>query len=123
MTSGPFEIPQEVRDSAAKGVDDAKKAFDQFLEATNKAVSTGEGTSQAAAQSAAEMGRQTLSFVEENITASLSLAQRMVQARTVEEITALQQEYLRHQATAMAQQGQALGRAASKMAKDATESK
>ncbi|MHA1554167.1 MAG: phasin family protein [Alphaproteobacteria bacterium] len=123
MTSGPLDIPQEVRDSAAESVDNAKKAFDQFLKATEKAVSTSEDATRSVSESAADMSRETLSYVEDNIAASFDLARRMVQARTVEEINALQQEYLRRQAASMAQQGQALGRAATKIAKEATESK
>ena len=53
--------------------------------------------------------RQSLAFVEENVAASFDLAQRLVQARTVEEIAALQQEFVRRQMKAMAEQGKTLG--------------
>ncbi len=121
MTSNPFEIPDTLRDAAAKSVEEAKKAFDQYIEATGKAVSTSEGAARSASENATDMTRQTLSFVENNVAASFDLAQRMVQARTVEEIAALQQEYLRRQAAAMAEQGQALGAAVTRMAKQTTD--
>ena len=121
MTSAPFEVPQEIRDSAADSVEQAKKAFDQFLDATGKAMQTGEGASRAAADSAGDMSRQTMAFMQESMSASFDLAQRIVQARTMEEISALQQEFFRRQAASMARQGQDLGQAMARMAQEAAE--
>ena len=55
-----------------------------------------------------DLQRQTLAYIEENVSASFDLAQRLVQARTPEEIIALQQEYIRRQMMALTEQGQAL---------------
>lgn len=120
MTSSPVDIPQQLRDAAEKSVEQAKQAFDQFLNATEKAVTAGEGAARNVSESAAGMNRQTVAFMENSVGATFDLAQRIVQARTVEEISALQQEYFRNQAAAMAQQGQDLGRMFAEIAAEAT---
>jgi len=120
MTSNPFEVPQQLRDTATTSVEQAKEAFDQFLDATSKAIETGDSASRSASGSASDMSRQAVSFMEDNVSATFDLAQRLVQARTMEEMAALQQEYFRRQATSMAKQGQDLGEAMTRMARDAT---
>lgn len=109
MQRTPFDIPDQMRDVADKSVAEAKKAFDTFIDATQKAVAKAEGSAKSMREGAAEVSRQALAYVEENVAASLDLAQRLVQARTIEEVTALQQEYLRRQLAAAAEQGKSLG--------------
>jgi phasin len=109
MQRTPFDIPDQMRDVADKSVAEAKKAFDQFIDATQKAVAKAEGSAKSMREGAAEVSRQALAYVEENVAASLDLAQRLVQARTIEEVTALQQEYLRRQLAAAAEQGKSIG--------------
>lgn len=121
MTSNPFEVPQQLRDTAASSVEQAKEAFDQFLDATSKAIETSDNASKAATGSASDVSKQAVSFMEESVSATFDLAQRLVQARTMEEMAALQQEFFRRQATSMAKQGQDLGEAMTRMARDATD--
>ena len=121
MTSSPFDIPRELRDTAERNVEQAKQAFDQFLEATEKAMTTTEGAAKAVSQGAADVNRQTIAAVEENLAATFDLAQRIAQARTIEEMVALQQEFLRLQAAAIARQGQDVAKAMTKMASDTAE--
>lgn len=107
--STPFEIPQQTREIADRSVDQARKAFAQFLDATQKAVAAAEGSARSLGDSAADVNRQALSFVEENVAASFDLAQRLVQARTIEEMAALQQEFVGRQMAAAAARGKQLG--------------
>ena len=86
MPSTRFEIPEKMREMADKSVEQAKKAFDQFLDATQKAVAAAEGSARTLREGAADVNRQALSFLEDNIGASFDFAQRLVKARTVEEI-------------------------------------
>ena len=115
-----FEIPEQMRDVAEQTVGQARKAIEQFLDATQKAVASAEGSVKTVGEGAADLSRQSLAFVEQNIAASFDLAQRLVQARTIEEMTALQQEFLRRQMAAAADQGKALGAMASRAASEAT---
>ena len=114
-----FEIPEQMREVADKSVGQARKAFEQFLDATQKAMANAEASAKTVSEGAADMSRQSLAYVEENIAASFDLAQRMVQARTAEEIAALQKEYLRRQMKTLTEQGQQLGQMASRMSSDA----
>jgi phasin len=117
-----FEIPENVRTMAEQSVDQAKKAFEQVLEVTQKAVASAEESARSLREGATEVNRQTLAFVEENVTASLDFAGRLVQARTLEEVAALQQEFLRRQMTAASEQGRHLGTMMTKASANATKS-
>ena len=104
-----FEIPEQMREVADKSVGQARRAFEQFLDATQKAMATAETSAKTVTEGAADVSRQSLSFVEENIAASFDLAQRLVQARTVQEVAALQQEYIGRQMKALTEQGKKVG--------------
>lgn len=109
MQRTPFDIPDQMREAADRGVDQAKQAFDRFLDATQDAVAQAETSAKSLREGAADLNRQTLAYVEENVTAAFDLAQKLVRARTVEEVAALQQEYLKRQVAAANEQGKALG--------------
>jgi phasin len=117
-----FEIPENMREMAERSVEQARKAFDQFLDATQKAVATAEGSAKTLRDGAADVNRQALAFIEDNVAASFDLAQRLVQARTVEEMTALQQEFVKRQMSTATQQGQQLGQMMGKAAAGAAKS-
>jgi phasin len=108
VNATPFEIPAQMRQVADRSVDQARKAFGDFIDATQKAVAASEGSARTAQSGAGEAGRQALAYVEENVKATFDLAARMVQARTIEEMAALQQEYLRRQMEAAAAQGRGI---------------
>ena len=50
-----FELPPDMRVFAEKSVEQAKQAFDGFITAANKAVSTFEGQSETARESAKQV--------------------------------------------------------------------
>lgn len=109
MQFTPFDIPDHMRDAADKSVDQAKKAFDDFMDATQKAVARAEGSANSLREGAADANRQALAYLEENIAASFDLAQRLVKARSVEEVAVIQQEYIQRQMRGLAEQGRSLG--------------
>ncbi len=116
MQPKPFEIPDQMRQAADQSVAEARKAFSQFVDATGKAMADAEGAARTIGESASDMSRQSLAFVEENVSRSFDLVQRLVQARTPQEIAALQQEYVQRQMAAIAEQGKALGEMANRAA-------
>jgi phasin len=109
MTRTPFQIPEQMRDVADRSVQEAKKAVEQFLDASQKAVANAEGSVRSLQEGAADINRQAMAFVEENMAASFDLAQRLVRARTVEEIASIQQEFMGRQMAKFAEQGKQLG--------------
>ena len=104
-----FEIPEQMREVADKSVEQARQAIEQFLDAAQKAAAAAEGSARTVRDGAADLSRQSLAFVEENIAASFDLARRLVHARTVEEMTALQQEFFSRQMAVAAEQGRQIG--------------
>ena len=116
MADAKFEIPAEMREFAEKSVAQAKQAFDGFIAATQHAVGTAETqakTVQSGAKSASEMA---MTFAERNVAASFELAQKLVKAKDVHEITAIQSEYIKTQIATLTEQAKELSQQASKMA-------
>jgi phasin len=120
MQVTPFDIPEQMREAADKSVNQAKKAFDDFIDATQKAVSKAEGSAQSLREGAADVNRQALAYVEENVAASFELAHRLVRARSVEEVAAIQQEFIQRQMKNLTQQGKSLGEMMGRAATAAT---
>lgn len=116
-----FEIPPEMRAFAEKSVEQAKTAFDNYMDQATKAMNTAETQTDAAASGARDVGRQALGFAEENVAAAFAFAEKVVRARDPQEIMQLQSEFaketmqkLADQSKAMGEQMQTAARAASK---------
>jgi len=119
MTRTPFQIPEQMRDVADRSVQEAKKAVEQFLDASQKAVANAEGSVRSLQEGAADINRQAMAFVEENMAASFDLAQRLVRARTVEEVASIQQEFMSRQMAKFAEQGKQIGEMAGRASANA----
>jgi phasin len=109
MQLTPFDIPEQMRDAADNSVNQAKKAFVDFIDATQKAVAKVEGSAKTLGEGAADVNRQALAMVEENVAASFEVARRLVRARTLEEVAVIQQEFVQRQLRNLAEQGKSLG--------------
>lgn len=92
-----FEVPTEMRDFAEKSVEQAKKAFDGFMGAANKALDNVQGSSNTVQSSAVDMTKKAIATAEENVAASFEHAQRLVRAKDAQEVMQLQAEFLREQ--------------------------
>ena len=62
-----FEIPEQMRQVAEETVGQARKAVEEFLDATQKAVVTAEGSAKTMGEGVADLSRQSLAFIEQNI--------------------------------------------------------
>jgi phasin len=109
MQFTPFDIPDQMREAADKSVDQAKKAFDDFMDATQKAVAKAEGSVNTLREGAADANRQAIAYLEDNVAASFDLAHRLVRAKSVEEMAVIQQEFIQRQMRGLAEQGKSLG--------------
>jgi phasin len=107
-----FEIPTEMRNLAEKSVEQAKTAFDGFMTAAQRMVSSWESQVSTAQDSGKDVTGKALSFAEQNVAASFDYAQRLVRARDVEEVMRLHAEYLQQQMQALQRQAQELGASA-----------
>ncbi len=104
-------------------VEQARKAVDGFMTAAQKAVTTAETQAATAQSGAKEMSQKAMSFAEQNMANSFEFAQKLVRAKDVQEVVALQQEYLKAQMQAMQSQAKDLGAAATKAAMDSAKPK
>ena len=125
MANAPFnfEVPTQMRQFAEQSLEQARKAVDGVLNQAQKAVTTAESQANAAQSSAKDMGQKAMGFAEQNIANSFEFAQKLVRAKDIQEIMALQQEYLQSQMKAMTAQAKDLGSTASKVAMDAVKPK
>jgi len=118
----PFEIPDQMRDFAEKSVDQARKAFDDFMNVTHKTIANAEESATAVHTGAADVQRKSLSFAEEHVDAAFKFAQSMVKAKDAEEMMKLQQDFLRKQMEALGEQARDISDTAAKTAQEAGKS-
>jgi phasin len=118
-----FEIPPEMRAFAEKSVEQARQAFDGFISAAHRAVSAFEGQAESARKGAKDVTEKAIVFAQSNIATSFDFAQKLVQARNVEDVLKLQADYIKTQMQVLTQQAKELGESTSKVARDATKSK
>jgi phasin len=105
------KIPDEIRDLTSKNVEEARKAFESFIEAAHKATAQVEGTANALQASAKEASTKALSFTEANVKAAFDHAQKLVQAKDPQEILAHQTEFVKKQLAAIEAHAKELGTA------------
>ena len=108
---------------AGFGVDVSLEWVDGFMTAAQKAVTTMETQADTAKSGAKDVGQKAMGFAEQNITNSFEFAQKLVRAKDIQEVMALQQEYLQSQMKAMSEQAKDLGGHATKMAMDSAKPK
>ncbi|NVK33906.1 MAG: phasin [Rhodobacteraceae bacterium] len=113
-----FEIPDQMRDFAERSVDQAKKAFDDFMSVTQQAVENMEDSASVVRTGTSEVNEKTLSFAEEHMQAAFQFAQQIVKARDLEEMVSLQQTYLKNQMETLGEQARDLSDHANKAAQN-----
>lgn len=115
-----FEVPTEMRDLAGRSVEQARKAFETFIGAAQKSVSLAEGSGNPIQKGFADATKRTVGYAETNVKAAFEFAERMVQARTLEDVMKLQTEFLQSQAKTLQSQMQDAGQALQKQVSEAT---
>jgi phasin len=105
------KIPDDIRDLTAKSVEEARKAFDTFIQAAHKATAQMEGTANALQSSAKEASAKALSFTEANVKAAFDHAQKLVQSKDPQEMLAHQTEFVKKQLAAIETHAKELGAA------------
>src|SRR5882724_5887829 len=114
-----FDVPTQMRQFAEQSVEQAKKAVDGFMTAAQKTAAAMEAQTATTQASAKDVGTKAMSFAEKNIANSFDFAQKLVRAKDIQEVLALQTEFVKSQMQAMSEQAKELGSTASKAAMDA----
>lgn len=110
MNDKPFEIPKSMRDAAEQSVNQAKSAYDQFMDASRKAQEMAEKSQGSMLSTAREIQQKSLAFASENTQAGFELAEKLVKARDFQEAMTIQSSFARQQMEAYSRQAQELTR-------------
>jgi len=105
-----FEVSPETRDFAEQSVEEARKAFENFIAAARGTTAYLGGK----AADAKDLGDTAMAFAEENIATAFQFAQKLVRAKDIQEVTKLQAEFVKRQMPMFIEQAKALGQTAAK---------
>jgi phasin len=114
-----FEIPSTVRDLASKSVDQAREAYNRFLEAARQAHDVVMKSSDVITSGAREINQKAVKYTEANLQANFELAQRLVHAKDIKEALDIQNQFARQQMETLAHQAQELTRLVAQSAQKA----
>lgn len=109
-----FQIPNEVRDFAEKSMEQARKAFEGYAGAAQKAISSFESTTNPFQAGATDVGAKALGYAEANVNAAFELARKLLHAKDPQEVLTLQTEYVKTQVESIQSQAKDLGAALQK---------
>ena len=109
MPTPSYEIPADMRDMAEKSVDQASRAFDGFITAAQKAAGQADTTAASVQSNAKTIGSKAMGFAEVNVRSAFDLAQKLVRAKDLQEVLALQTDYAKSQMTTIQEQAKELG--------------
>ena|SRR5689334_6831342 len=124
MTKQPFDfgVPPEMRALAEKSVEQARKAFDGFVDAAEKAAADFQQQSKTARVGARDVAQKAIAYAEQNVASSFDLAQKLMAARDINEVVKLHADYVRRQMEVLAEQAKELGQTAAKAGPEAPKS-
>ena len=105
MIDNKTAIPAEARKIAESAVEQTRKAYETVAQASEKAMAPIQSALPPAAQ---EFNNKIFSYTNNNISEMFDLAQKIVQATSLEEVTKLQAQYLADQTRTFQQQAQEL---------------
>jgi phasin len=106
-----LEVPAEMRDLANKSVEQARRAFDSFMGATQQAAGNVQGSAQKMHENSMKATKDVVGYAEQNVKAALDHAQALVQAKGFDEVMKLQSEFMRNQMSALQDQMKSMGKA------------
>jgi len=109
MSGSNYQIPSEVRDFAEKSVEQARKAFEGFSGAAQKAISSMDASAVPFSEGAKDLSMKALTYAEANVKASFDLAQKLVQAKDAQEVMQLQSEFMKAQFESFQEQAKEFG--------------
>ena len=108
---------------AEASVDQARQAFEKFLNGAQATAGTIEEKGAAVRAGAKDIGAKAMSYAEKNVQASLDYAQSLLHAKDLTEIMRLHTEYVQAQMRSLAEQASEMGQIVSKAAMDAAKPK
>jgi phasin len=105
-----FEIPDAVRELAERNVEQARAAYNQFLDMARQTQDLVAKSSDVMAQSARELQTKAMRYAEQNMDASFAFVSDLARARDLREYVEIQSRYAQRQMQTYSEQAQELGR-------------
>lgn len=111
-----FEVPADLCGMTEKSIEQARVVFNMFMSAARQAVSRFEGQARAMQVGAKDVSEKAMGYAERNVANTFAFAERMVHARDIQQIFAVQTEFVQSQMRELTEQARVLGKSASKIA-------
>jgi len=112
----PLGVMAGMRALAERSVEQAKLAFNNYIQAAQEAVSTFEHWGKASQVGARGISKKAISFAERNVVSAFEFAQKIVQAKDIKELVQTQTEFVQSQMQVLTEQVKDLGETATKTA-------
>lgn len=119
----PFAIPQDMRNMAEASFEQARKAFDKFMESARSTAGSIEERRETVRAGAKEIGNKAVANAEKNVQAALNYAQSLLKAKDLSEVMRLHSDYVQSQMRALAEQASEMGQIVGRAAMDAAKPK
>lgn len=117
----PFEVPEQVRAFAEKGVSQARESYTKFKDAAETHNSTIEAVFTTATKGATEYSAKLLDFVKANTSANFDFAQELVGTKSLSQAMELWSSHTRKQVETFTAQTKELAELAQKIATETAE--
>jgi len=117
----PFEVPEQVRAFAEKGVSQARDNYARFKDVAETHNSTIEAVFASAGKGASEYSAKVMEFIKANTSASLDLAQELISAKTPSEAMELWTSHARKQFEAFSSWSKELSELSQRIATETVE--
>ena len=117
-----FEVPAELRAMTEKSIEQARAAFNTFMNAAQQAVSRFEGQTKAVQATAKDVSEKAMRYAERNVASTFAFADRLMHAKDAQHGIALQTEFIQAQMKELTEQAKELGETGSKIARKSVQS-
>jgi phasin len=117
----PFEVPEQMRAFAEKGVSQARDSYAKFKDVAETHNGTMEAVFSTASKGASEYSRKLMEMMKANTTATLDFAQDLVGAKSPSEAMELWTSHAKKQFEALTVHGKELTELTQKIATETVE--
>ena len=117
----PFEVPEQVRAFAEKGVSQARDSYAKFKDAAENQNNTFEAVFKTANKGTSDFTAKVMEFMKANTSSTLDFAQELLNAKSPSDAMELWTSRTRKQLETMAAQAKELVELSQRVAKDTAE--
>jgi len=107
MDKKPFEMPDDVRGMMTQSLEQARGAFDQYLDLVDRSMS-------ALPWGETDVTKLMRSCAEQNVASAFAFADKMIHAKDFLELVRIQTEFMQTQMARLGEQATSIGSAAAK---------